>query len=249
MQIRRLIAVDEPKTVCREDAFLLERSKDGAVKRLTVACVIPPKDIRINYSAFLRNIFRRRGEQPEYFLSAKDRLNLGLSSSETQKVLMAIFEFDEHDNFIIKIATGFAIIKATTYEEFSSQEDFNDIKTGIEHFLFQNNNIHWKYETGYGEQHWETEASPSRRLIASMQKMFNDAVSLYAYKQKLRTFKLRDSSLKFRIHEGASFRSPLRRALSFVNILNVVATIDEEDLPYPWERLQQLLGKGYPIST
>ena len=248
MNTLTLLAVDEPQTASREDGFLLESFDNGSMKKLIVATVIPPIDAHINYGAFLRNLHLENGEPNEQFLRKGDRVKFGLGQEVEKKVLMAIFEFDEDDNFIISASTGLAVIEECTYEEFSSRLDFEYIKRGIEEFLFQNCHAEWKYRTGQGEQYWSTEVTPARRLIAALLGMFNRAISKYAYAERLRTFKRTQEGFKFKVHDEARFRGPLRKAASFINILNIVAAIEETPLPFPSERLQKILGEGYPIQ-
>lgn len=249
MQTITLLAVDEPQTTCREDAFLLERFDDGSVQRLTVASVIPPKNVFIDYKRFLANIFSHQGEQREYFLKKKTYVELGLKIAEPRHVLMAIFEFDTCNNFTIKVATGYAMIKIVTYDAFSLQPDFNDIKSGIEEFLFQDYHIDWKYKSGQGEEYWETKVTPARRLISSMLDMFNRAVSKFAHNKKIKTLRLtKAAGLQLKLHEEARFGGPLRRAISHVNVLNISASIEGDPLPYTHERLQGVLGDSYLIK-
>ncbi len=50
------------------------------------------------------------------------------------------------------------------------------------------------------------------------------------------------------LENGEQNEQFLRKATSFVNVLNIVAAIEETPLPFPFERLQQILGVGYPIQ-
>ncbi len=249
MQTLTLLAVDEPQTICREDGFLLETSTEGSAKRLIVASTIPPKTAYVHYGPFLRNVYQQRGESPEYFLEKKDRLEFGLKTATPKQVLMAIFEFDKNDNFFIKISTGLAVIKSLTYDEFLSSKDFEKTRESVEEFIFQDYHADWGYRTGNGESLWIKGATPARRLIAAIMGMFNHAISQYAHNEKLQTFKLTKQGLQFKVHDGARFRSPLRMAVSFVNTLNIVASIQGNPPPYHQKRLQEIFGKGYPIKT
>ncbi len=238
-----LFAVDEPQTTCREDAFLVERFDDGSVWRLTVASVIPPENARINYKQFRSNIFSQEGDPRKYFLKQKDYIKFGLQTQEPRRVLMVIFEFDKNRKLVVKVATGNVTIEAFTYENFASRPDFENIKSDIEEFLSlpQHYHINWKYTSEQGEQHWKTEVTSARRLISATLDMFSRAVSQYAHDNGILTLKrTRWAGLRIELHNEAKFRAPLRKATSFVNILNITAFIEGKPFPYPYERLQDI---------
>lgn len=247
-----LFAVDEPKTTCREDAFFLERFPDGSVWRLTVASVIPPENARINYKHFRSNIFSQEGDPHEYFLKQRDYVKFGLHTKEPRRVLMTIFEFDKNRKLVVKVTTGDAVIEAFTYETFSSRQDFENVKSGIEEFLSSPRHLHinWKYKSREGEQYWKEAVTPARRLISALLNMFNRAVSQYAHNEGLLTLKrTRHNGLRVELHSEAKFRAPLRRAISFVNILNITASIEGASVPYPCERLWDILGDIHLSKT
>jgi hypothetical protein len=247
--VLRLIAVDERKTYCGEDGFLFE--EEGAVKRLVVASVIPPEDISINTRNFCFNLFQSRKEKgpPEHFLTRKDRVSLGLKSYEPSHILMTIFEFTENGEFTVTVATGFAVAEITTYDAFSSNSDFGSFQKTIEEFLFQEPHIFSKYTSSQSAEFWRGRGGSARRLISSMLAMYNLTVARYALKMKIETIKRSGDNLRFKTQGEAVFKAPLRRADSFVNILNLLASIEERSLPYPLKKIQGLVGRGFPIKT
>lgn len=244
----QLLAVDEQKTVCREDGFLILFFKNGTPKELTVASVIPPEDLWIRPSAFLQNIFTQQGDRPQLFLSHEDRIRYGFSKDEPRKVLVTTFEVDQYT-----IRSGVSINRATVtgheYSSFSSLPEFERIKNGVEEVLFQYDHLYWRYATCQGEQFWGLEATPSRRLVNGTMSLFDRTLSLLAYQQKLKTLKMTKEGLRLHRYNDARFRNPLRRATSFINMLNLVAHIEGRPLPYSEKVLQEIVGTGYPLIT
>jgi hypothetical protein len=241
-----LTAVDEKRTICAEDGFSLE--VNGSHKKLTVASVIPSQDLRFNKVYFVRNLYRRSEDGPEIFLSRSDRLLHGLHPLRPVNVLMTIFELNDQ-KFEVSIGTGIATATLTSYEDFSSDHKFEKTKQAIEEFLFQNYHIYWKYSSGHGQDSWQTEKTPGRRIISGMMSLFNYTVSNYAYKTRIKTLKRTNPDLQLKVHNEAKFGGPLRRAVSFINIINFAATLEGREVPFSLERLQSIVGEGYPIKT
>jgi hypothetical protein len=245
METLQLLAVDGPESFCREDGFRIDFNENGSLRSLTVASVVPPEDLQVFPSAFLRNIFLP--ETPDSFLRKCIRREHGLQPDEPRDILAVIFTF-ERDEFKTEISSTRAVIEISTFEEFSSRSDFRLIKNSVEQFFFQNEHVHWKYTTGITQTQWKEERTDAKRIISAMLGMFGYAVCQHAYNIGLRTFKLSKGVLKFKVNRQAYFRGPLRRALSFINMLNMVATIQEKPQPYTVERVQSLIGEGYPIE-
>lgn len=244
-----LLAVDEEQTLCREDAFLLDESSVGETIRLRIACVIPPSDIKIRTQPFLHNIFTSGGQNPEFFISYEDRIHAGLSCKEPKKAIIVTLEFSEGGEFTTSFSIEKTLIKVSDYQSFTLLPEFPRIQHGIEEFLYQDPHVYWKYESKHTEQNWSSEKTPARRLIAGTSMMLNKVLSHYAFKNKIETFKLSPNGLTWRCHQEARFRNPLRRSVSFVNLLNLVATIEGEPIPYPLGRVQNIIGEEFPIHT
>jgi len=245
METLQLLAVDNPGSFCREDGFRIDFNADGSLRSLTVASVVPPEYLLVYRPAFLRNIFLP--ETPDSFLEKNIRREYGLQPDEPRDVLAVIFTF-EGDEFKTEISSTRAVIEISTFEEFSSRSDFRLIKDSVELFFFQNHHVYWKYTAVTAQAQWREERTDAKRIISALLGMFGGAVCQHAYNIRLRTFKLSKGVLKFKVNRQAYFRGPLRRALSFINALNMVAAIQEKQLPYPVERVQSLIGEGYPIE-
>jgi hypothetical protein len=246
MSIIHLTAVDEERTMCAEDGFSLE--VNGQCKKLTVASVIPAQNLRFSKEHFLRNLYRRPEDGPEIFLTRSDRLLHGLHPTRPANVLLTIFELDDQ-KFTVNIGTGLATATLTSYRNFSTDHNFEITKQGVEEFLFQNHHVYWKYSSGHGQINWQTERSPERGIISGMMSLFNYTVSNYAHKTRIRTLKRTNPGLQLKVHNEAKFGGPLRRAVSFVNIINLTATLEGREAPFSLERLQSIVGEGYPIKT
>ena len=238
----RLLAVDPSEAVIREDGFLFEETPaPGILKRLTVASLLPPNNAKLRNEEFIRNIYRVKGEQAPPFCRPKNaRQGYGLETEAPKEVLAAVFEMHTDGSFTEKLSVEEAVITPLSYEEFTASEDFDSLKKGVEDFLTQDPHTWYRYKTLAQERNWEDD-SPARRLIAGMIDLFNNICSYYALRQRIETVGKKGVEITYRVNTNVStFNAPMRKAEGFVNSMNLVAYMKQENPPYTKDWLVQL---------
>lgn len=231
MQTQSLHAIDRSGTIIREDGFDIRHNR--GTTSLTIASVIPPVLSEINIQHFLENLKNPRAAQS--FLPKPSRKSAALHEHELRDVLCVTYRLSG-ETLTDTLHIDQAVVGNETFEGFMVRADFPDMKHDIEKFLTLHNQSHFKKEESPQDP-----ITDAQILVSRMLSLFNETCSVFAWQRKIKTLKRKqDGSFDFGTHSYSHFSSPLRKAVSFINMANLYAFLAWEKPPFTRSSLKEL---------
>jgi hypothetical protein len=217
-----LDAVDPENTIVHEDGHSIEINPVDTERFTVVIASVIPIGVTPDWDIFVKN-FRKESWDPNplFFLQRAERKTFSLHETKPQDVAYVSYTFDE-DTYTIDAGIDTAVASRYTYETYMRKSArFDRVRKKLEQVIFENIDVANKYKRRSGTESWNNEVNESSKLIFGLSEVFNINMSKAARKAGIPTLRYEPSGAKYDVsHNRARFSGPLRRAASFINMLN-----------------------------
>lgn len=233
-------AIDSEMARIREDAYRISKDEERQTRQIDIAVVIPAEEKLLEISlkrALESRRLKNERVSPIKFFSQEDRENLSLQVVDPRKVLVSTFVFDEDQILLEEVSIGRACADFQTHDEArKTRQPYQDLSR-ISRI------ISLKQKRGDKTFFPNTAMGPGEKVVYHLLRLFNEVC--------IRAAKAKDCPYIFVNPDGevvvngswAIFNKPLRDPFAFINLMNLVNTIEEKELFKSEDELRELASK------